>query len=178
MFKLVLVCTTLIASIFSGSATVIGSGFDPEDEARAWADRSSASAEYGSAEQAIAMLRRGVAAVSVDKFGAIAKFNNNNPEFRDRDLFVFCFNAQDGKYTAHEAMIGRDVRTFRDSKGRTFGQEMYRAVTDGKIVTVDFMAPLPGSTNLASRRAYVTRIGDQVCGVSAFQFSSRDSKTH
>ena len=38
------------------------------------------------------MLVRAAAAIKTDQSGAIAKFNHNDPEFRDRDLFVFCFN--------------------------------------------------------------------------------------
>jgi hypothetical protein len=54
------------------------------------------------------MLVRAIAAVKANESEAIARFNHNDPEFRDRDLFVFCFNRQDGKFTAHEAMVKRD----------------------------------------------------------------------
>ena len=50
-----------------------------------------------------------------DKLAAIAEFNRNNPRFRDRDLFVFCFNRSDGRITAHEAFVGWDVRTLHDA---------------------------------------------------------------
>ncbi len=178
MLKPTLLFTTLIASIFSVSATAIASGHDPEDEARAWADRPSASAEFGAADEAIAMLRRAVAEVKADKAGAIAKFNHNEPPFRDRDLFVFCFNGQDGKFTAHEAFVAWDVRTLRDPNGKGFGAEMYADAQDGRIIEVPFKSPLPGSTELAPKRAYVMRIGDQVCGVNAYQFNEQGSSTH
>ena len=67
-------------------------------------------------------------------------------------------------------MVGLDVRTFRDAKGQPVGQRMYDIATEGKTVTVDYMSPVPGSTELALKRAYLTRIGDQVCGVSAYEF--------
>ena len=174
MLKQTLLFTTLIASIFSVSATAIASGHDPEDEARAWADRRSASAEYGAADEAKAILRRAVAEVKADKAGAIAKFNHNEPPFRDRDLFVFCFNGQDGRYTAHEAFVARDARKFRDAKGKAVGAEMYSSAQVGRITEVAYTAPIPGSTKLTSKIAFVTRIGDQVCGVSAYQ-SNRSS---
>ena len=126
-------------------------------------------AEYGTSKEALAMLERAVSEIKVDKLAAIDKFNHNDPGFRDRDLFVFCFNGRDGRYTAHEAMIGRDVRVFRDAKGQWFGQQMYETATAGKIPNVDYLSPVPGSTELAAKRAYLTRIGDQVCGVSVYQ---------
>jgi cytochrome c len=100
-----------------------------------------------------------------------AKFNHNDPQFRDRDLFVFCFNHQDGRFTAHEAMVGQDVRSLRDLKGTWSGEEMYRNAKEGQIVEIDFVSPLPGSTSKAVKRSFITRVGDQVCGVSAYQLN-------
>ncbi len=126
--------------------------------------------EFGTIEEAKAMLKRAVVAVQQDKIAAINKFNYNDQQFRDRDLFVFCFNGKNGKYTAHEAMVGHDVRAFRDAKGQPVGQHMYEIAAEGKTVSVDYMSPVPGSAELALKRAYLTRVGDQVCGVSAYQF--------
>ena len=46
------------------------------------------------------MLKRAVAQVKKDKLAAMASFNHNDTSFRDRDLFVFCFNGGDGRFTA------------------------------------------------------------------------------
>ena len=151
MLKHALACTALVASIFG--KPIIAS-----------AD------EFGTAEEAKAMLDRAIAAVEADEPGAIAMFNHNDSRFRDRDLFVFCFNAQDGKFTAHEAMVTQDVRTLRDKTGNPFGEQMYLKPKQGQITTVAYMSPVPGSTEQAIKRAYLTRVGDQVCGVSAYQF--------
>jgi hypothetical protein len=158
MFKQMLLCTALIGSAFVGS---IGAS----------------ASEYGTPDEARAMLARAVVEVKADKPGAIAKFNHNDRQFRDRDLFVFCFNGQDGKFTAHEAMVTRDVRTFRDKTGKAFGEEMYRNPKEGQIVEVAFMSPVPGSTGLVAKRSYVTRIGDQVCGVSAYDLNGTGKPT-
>ena len=50
---------------------------------------------------------------------------------------------------------------------------MYKTAQQGRISEVVFVAPLPGSTELAMKSAYVTRTGDQVCGVSAYQVDGR-----
>jgi hypothetical protein len=107
-----------------------------------------------------------------DKLAAIAEFNRNNPRFRDRDLFVFCFNRSDGRITAHEAFVGWDVRTLHDAAGNAFGENMYRSAKEGQITEIAFQAPLPGSTEKVPKRAYVTAIGDQVCGVTSYHFKA------
>lgn len=128
-------------------------------------------AEFGTAEEAKAMLKRAIVALKADKLGAINGFNYNDPPFRDRDLFVFCFNAGNGKFTAHEAFVTMDVRTLRDANRKAYGAEMYKDAQQGRITEVVFISPVPGSTELATKRAYVTRIDDQICGVSAYEFN-------
>ena len=158
MLKQMMLYTALIGAVVSGSA-------------------SASSVGYGTADEARAMLIRAIVEVKTDKARAIAKFNHNDRQFRDRDLFVFCFDGQDGKFTAHEAMVGADVRTFRDRTGRSFGDQMYQNAKDDQVVEVAFMAPVPGSTEQAPKRSYVTRIGDQVCGVSAYRLNGSGEPT-
>lgn len=140
----------LIASVLSGSSAL--------------------SDEFGNATQAQELLKRAVSEVQIDRSKAISEFNYNDPRFRDRDLFVFCFNRSDGKFTAHEAMVSWDVRNLRDMVGKPFGEEMYDQAKDGQVSEVTFTSPIPGTTQMALRVAYVTAVGDQVCGVSAFRF--------
>ena len=97
--------------------------------------------------------------------------------FRDRDLFVFSFDRKDGKFTAHEAMIGWDVRTLYDIWGSPFGEEMF-AVKNGGTIEVTYLSPVPGSTMLSPRRTLVAGIGDQACGVSAYQLNGQVARNH
>jgi len=133
-------------------------------------------AEFGTAAEARAMLDRAVIAVKTDQADAINQFNYNNAQFRDRDLFVFCFNRRDGKFTAHEAMVGWDVQSLQDIWGSPFGEEMFR-VKDGQTIEVTYMSPLPGTIGLVPKRAYVTGVGDQSCGVSAYQLDEGIAQT-
>ena len=133
-------------------------------------------AEFGTSEEALAMLNRAVSEVNTDKFAAIDKFNYNRPGFRDRDLFVFCFDGSNGKFTAHEAMVGQDVRTLHDTTGAPFGEQMYENAKLGQIAMVAYISPVPGSNAHVSKRAYVTRIGDYVCGVSYYLFNAPSAR--
>ena len=126
-------------------------------------------AEFATPREARAMLDRAVSAVRADQRAALDTFNHNAAGFRDRDLFVFCFDARNGKFTAHEALSGQDVRMLRDTTGQPFGEEMYRSAPEGRVAEVRYHWPIPGSTRIAVRDAYVTRAGDQVCGVSVYK---------
>ena len=60
----------------------------------------SAAADFGTPEEAKAMLERAVAAVKEDKAKALDMFNKGEGGFKDRDLYVWCANASDGIMTA------------------------------------------------------------------------------
>lgn len=131
-----------------------------------------AQSEYGTSQQARAMLQRAVAAMKAGKRKAIEQFNANAAPFRDRDLFVLCFNRDSGTITAHEAFVGRDIRSLRDVAGKRYGAEIYRIATEGTVSEVTFTSPLPGTTERLQKLAFVTAVDDQACGVSAYQFGS------
>ena len=65
-----------------------------------------AAAEFGTADEAKAMLERAVAAVKEDKAKALDMFNKGEGGFKDRDLYVFCANTLDGILTAHPYLKG------------------------------------------------------------------------
>ena len=58
-------------------------------------------AQFGTPEEAKAMLEKAVVAVKEDKAKALDMFNKADGGFRDRDLYVSCANASDGVVTAH-----------------------------------------------------------------------------
>ena len=62
---------------------------------------STQAAQYGTAEEAKAMLGRAIAAVKQDEANALDHFNKGDGGFKDRDLYVLCANASDGIITAH-----------------------------------------------------------------------------
>ena len=80
--------------------------------------------QFGTAEEARAMLDRAIAALNVNQARALSEFNNTkNTQFHDRDLYISCYNTADGKFTAFpsRAMIGADIREIKldnDSVGQ------------------------------------------------------------
>ncbi len=139
-----------------------------------WSDGLLAGEPLGTAEQARAMLDRAVTALKADQAKALAAFNDaHNKDFRDRDLFVYCFNTGDGKFTAYEmsALIGADIRQFK-LYNEPMGQRSYDVVHDapeGTVVSIDYRMPKPQETKPSAKQALEARVGDQACGVSYFK---------
>ncbi len=132
--------------------------------------------EHGSPAEAKAMLTKAVAAVKADKAKALAMFNAGTGGFRDRDLYVFCFNAGDGKIVAtgnpNAKFVDQDIRSLKDSSGKTFGMDLYAAgqKPEGQITQVDYIFVKPGADKTpAPKSSSVTRVRDIVCGVGYYK---------
>src|SRR6202166_667832 len=131
----------------------------------------------GTADEAKAMLMKAVAAVKADKAKALDMFNKGEGGFLDRDLYVFCFNAGDGKQVANgnpnaKQLMGVDARTIKDATGKAFGEELYAAYQkpEGEITEVNYMFPRPGADKTpVAKVSLVTRVGDLGCGVGYYK---------
>jgi signal transduction histidine kinase len=128
-------------------------------------------AQSGTAAEAKAMLEKAVAAVKADKTKAIDMFNKGEGGFKDRDLYPFCFQISDGKtLAAPERVRGQDVRTLKDSTGKAYGEDLYKAASqEGKINEVSYQFPKPGAATASPKTSFVTKVGDLGCGVGYYQ---------
>ena len=125
----------------------------------------------GSAEEAKAMLERAVVAIKADKTAALKAFTVGTEGFKDRDLYVFCGDP-DGMVSAHgasPALVGTDLRKIIDRTGKKLGEAIYAVAMMGKISTVAYMWPRPGESKAVAKSSYVTKVGDQVCGVGHYK---------
>jgi hypothetical protein len=133
---------------------------------------------HGTAAEAKAMLMKAIAAVRADEAKALDMFNAGEGGFRDRDLYVFCANANDGTLVAIgnpnlKQALGLDVRTGRNSTGEAFGQEIYAAMQkpEGQISEVSYVGPTPGKDDtLGTKVTLVTRANNDLgCGVGYYK---------
>jgi signal transduction histidine kinase len=127
--------------------------------------------QFGTAPEARAMLDRAVTELKSNEAAALAKFNDKeDKQFRDRDLYVFCFNVSDGKFTAHPnpSIMGTDVRALK-VKDDPLGQRLFDQVKEGAVTTVDYSFPKPGTTEPVPKESYITRVGGQGCGVGYYK---------
>ena len=127
-------------------------------------------AQFGTRDEARAMLDRVVAELQRDRAAALAKINRGDPAFRDRDLYPFCIGP-DGKTTAHAVRqrVGEKVTALQDKGGKFFAKEMLEVAKEGRVSEVGYQFPRPGETQPAAKVSFVTKVGDQVCGVGYYK---------
>jgi signal transduction histidine kinase len=126
-------------------------------------------AEFGTAAEAKAMLDKAVVAVKDAKTKALAQFNAGQGGFKDRDLYPFCASAADGNFSAHPALLGKSMKELKDKTGKAMGEEMLKVAAEGKVAEVSYMWPRPGAADPVQKISYVTKVGDQVCGVGYYK---------
>ena len=140
----------------------------------AWSTTLLFAQQLGTAEEARSMLNRAITALKSNERTALNAFNDqNNRQFHDRDLYVFCFNMSDGKVTSYSAafLIGADVRTLT-LVNDPIGQRAYdtvRNAPEGKIAILQYKMPKPGTIESATKLSFETRIGNQGCGVTYYE---------
>ena len=125
-------------------------------------------AQYGTPEEAKAMLERAVVALKADKGKALVMFTRGEGSFKDRDLYPYC-GGPDGYFTAHPTLLGRSLKNLKDKAGKPLGEEVYARAKEGDVAMVWYVWPRPGQTDPVEKAAFVTKVGDQVCAVGYYK---------
>src|SRR6478735_326084 len=89
-----------------------------------------AQGQFGSAAEAKTMLEKAVAELKSNEGAALAKFNKGEGGFKDRDLYVFCYDMTSAKFTAHganQSLIGADVKALKEKDGSPLGEKVFNA---------------------------------------------------
>lgn len=124
--------------------------------------------DFGTADEAKAMLEKAVAAVKANKAEALAQFTKGEGGFKDRDLYPFC-GGPDGNFSAHPKLVGQSLKDLKDKAGKAFGEEIYATAKEGAIGEVAYMWPRPGETDPVQKMSFVTKVDDQVCAVGYYK---------
>ena len=117
-----------------------------------WSSTFAGAQEVGSAAEAKAMIHQVIEALKANENDALATFNDkNNDQFHAHDLYVFCINLADGKFTAQlePQLIGTDAEELRVNNDAV-GQRLLatlREAPEGVVVTVAYKALRPGTTS-------------------------------
>jgi signal transduction histidine kinase len=150
MFRLGVFVALLVALIFAAAET-------------------SRAGQFGTPEEAKALLEKAVAAVKQDEAKALDMFNKGEGGFKDRDLYVSCASASDGIVTAHPYLKGEQLKDIKGKKGYPVGQEMMQKATEGEIKEVTYWWPRPGSDTPLEKTTFYTKVGDQICSVGYYK---------
>jgi hypothetical protein len=131
--------------------------------------------QFGMPAEARAMLEQAVTALKASQAAALKAFNDEkNKQFRNKDLYIFCFKLSDGKFTAYQnaALLGVNVRELKLPPDDAIGQRAYDVVKDapeGDYVTAQYKLPKPGTKTPADKEFLETRVGDLACGITYFK---------
>ena len=127
-------------------------------------------AEFGTPDEAKAMLDRVIVAMKADPTATLAKINAGDAEFRDRDLYPFCIGA-DGIVTGHPdpSQPGTNTRERKDVDGKAFGEEIMNVGEEGKIAEVVYKWPRLGTQEPVPKVSLVSKVRDQICGVGYYK---------
>ena len=127
--------------------------------------------EFGTEEEARALLQRAIAILRVDKPRAMELFTAGDGGLIQKDLYVFCFS-RDGTVTAHPGSIGVNLFENRatDLEGNPLGKALWNAAQPGGSgeVTYNTWRATTGSPEEFKKTTFVRRIMGQVCGVGYY----------
>ena len=129
----------------------------------------SAQAQYGTEQEAKAMLEKAVVALKADKAKALETFNKGEGGFKDRDLYVWCANVSDGVLTAHPYLKGELLQDIVGKKGYPLGKEIMKNAAEGEIKQVSYWWPRPGSDKALEKHTFYTSVAGQNCGVGYYK---------
>ena len=122
----------------------------------------------GSPSQASALASFAIEGLKANEGDAIKAFSDkNNDQFHVLDLYVFCINLADGKFTSQldQSLVGTSAESLR------YGQDQYgkrllstlREAPEGKVISVAYNALRPGTKSGAVPKvSFVARIGKKV----------------
>ena len=125
--------------------------------------------EFGTKEEATALLERAVAVLRVDKNRALDLFTTGEGGLIQKDLYVFCA-APDGTLLSHPVLVGGNVLKFKDSEGTPVGELMFANAKSGATIQVTYklQRPMTGSDKEYTKTALATRVAGLVCGVGYY----------
>ncbi len=125
-------------------------------------------AEFGTREQATALLERAVAVLKADRDRALDLFTSGNGGYIDRDLYVVR-GGPDGMLTAHPYFMGVNLKAFKDKTGMAVGEEVYASAKEGEISEISYKWLQPGGGDeQVDKVSFYTKVDDQVCGLGFY----------
>jgi cytochrome c len=132
-----------------------------------------ATSEYGSKEEAVAMVKRVQEMFKQD--GADATFRAvSDPaakEFHDRDLYAYIYDLQ-GLCVAHgsrPALIGKNLIDIKDQSGKYLIRAHIEIAKGPGSGWVDYMWPNPLTNKIEDKTSYVEKMGDYFVGVGVYR---------
>jgi methyl-accepting chemotaxis protein len=174
----------VLEDITRESASVVRQTADSSSQLSERARRLSAAVasfrlRQGSADEALALVQKGVQLFSMQGPSALQTITQDAQRFADRDMYVFVFDRQ-GQYRAFAGKaerVGTNVRAVQGVDGDKLVRDAFeRAAHGGGWVDYAFANPQTGRTDM--KTSYVESIGPDLvmgCGVYKQQHSDTEA---
>lgn len=134
-------------------------------------------AEFGTREEAVAMVKR--IQEQFKKDGPEATFkavsDKTTKTYHDRDLYPFIYHANGPKkgvnvaHGARPALIGKNLIDLKDQDGKYLIREMIELANGPGHGWVDYKWPNPITNKIEDKSSYVERMGDYFVGVGVYR---------
>jgi cytochrome c len=126
----------------------------------------------GTPDEAKAMLAKAIEHYNeAGRTQALADFNKMKSPFGDRDLYVFCLglNHKVSANGGFDEYVGMSADVFKDADGKSLGKAILdQAETSGEG-SIEYMWTNPVSHLTEHKVAFFKKVGEDVCGVGAYQ---------
>jgi len=129
-------------------------------------------AQRGTPVEAQALLQKAVEHYkAVGRKVALADFTAKKAPFVDRDLYVFCIgpNRIISAHGAAASYVGSSVDALKDAEGKPLGKAIMDAASSGSGRSVRYRWTNPVSGKIEPKISFVQTVGEDVCGVGAYQ---------
>jgi hypothetical protein len=152
-----------LACDLSSQLSSAGPQQGPKNGPQARQPAASSTSEHGTPEQAMAMLKEGVAHYSsVGRTQALADFNGRVAPFFDRDLYVACIDS----HLILSANGG--FPNLVGSSTEPLSRAAWDSASPGKINSVNYAYIDPVTKKTEPKTFYYEKVGSDVCGVGAY----------
>jgi hypothetical protein len=125
--------------------------------------------DFGNKEEALALLKRAVALVEVDKNRALNLFTTGDGGLHQKDLYPFCLTNK-GLILGHPTLEGLNILNFKDTTGKEVGKLMINVAKYGEVNEVDFMIArlTTDDEKLYRKTQLVTKVSGLICAVGYY----------
>jgi cytochrome c len=129
-------------------------------------------ADYGTREEAVAMVKRVQEKFKNDGLAATFKaVIDKDKDFNDRDLypFIYTLGGINVAHGANVAMVGKNLIDLKDQDGKFLIRELAAVAKGAGSGWVDYKWPNPVTKLIEDKSSYVERMGDYFVGVGIYR---------
>lgn len=130
-----------------------------------------AASEKGTADEAMAMVKKGIAFIKANgKEKAFAEFNDPKGTFVDRDLYVMCYDmlGTNKCHGSNPKLIGKNLLEIKDADGKFIVKSFIETANKGKG-WVDYKWPNATTKVVEPKSTYVEKVDDVLIGVGIYK---------